>query len=74
MDENTVRSLALWFLDLAGDYIHGLDFSRLSSATVKARFVGAFGCTPRHCAFVWLLCGEKTFDIDSNKIITLDNN
>ena len=62
--EDDICILALEFVEIAGRFVHGMDYWRLSGITVVNRFVGHFGVTPRHCAFLWLLCEEKTLLID----------
>ena len=65
--EQQVRDLAVEFLDLAGEMIHGLDHHRLAHKTVLNRFIAQFGITPRHCACVWIFSEQKIRQIDSNR-------
>lgn len=65
--EDVVRILCLEFVDLAGEYIHGLDYRRLRAGTVKRRFVAAFGVSPRHCALVWIYIKDKTNSYDCGR-------
>ena len=65
--EAIIGGIAVELVDLAGEYIHGLDYKHLSPATVVSRFVSAFGVTPRHCAHVWIFCGDRSYSSDINR-------
>ena len=65
--DGLVRRLSLVFVDLAGEFIYGLNYHRLRGSTVKRRFVSAFGILPRHCALVWLYCKDDVFEFDHGR-------
>ena len=63
--EVLVQELAVEFVTIAGAYVHGLEYSRLSSKTVINRFVAQFGITPRHCAFLWIYSNQQIHSINA---------
>ena len=67
--EAVVQQVGIEFVTAAGDYIHGLDYTRLSVDTVRRRFVASFGVSPRHAAFVWLYCKDSAYGIDQGRTV-----
>ena len=61
-----MQQVGIRLVELAGEYIHGLDYSRIAVDTVRRRFVASFGVSPRHASLVWLYCKDKAQNIDSD--------
>lgn len=64
--ERLISTLALEFIRTAGEYVHGLDYERLSPITVVNRFIASFGVTPRHCSLIWHFCRDDVYMADTN--------
>ena len=63
--EILVQELAVELVTVASEYIHGLEYSPLSSKTIVNRFVAQFGITSRHCAFLWMYSNEQIHSINT---------
>ena len=63
-----IKSIAVEFLEIAGEFIHGFKFS-LSPKTVFCRFISHFGVTPRLCAILWIYCKDRMGDVGQKKHI-----
>ena len=61
-----IESVAVEFLEIAGQFIHGFKFS-LSPKTVLRRFIAHFGVTPRLCAILWIYCKDRMGDVGQKK-------
>ena len=62
--EEEIKAVALEFIELSSNNLHGLDHRRYVANTILRRFKCHFGVTPRHCAYLWFYCHEKVHQKD----------